>query len=80
MKVAFISKESIQGKDGRKWVKFSGFTKEGSICEVFVDAETGAKYEEQFRMNDMSAVFDKCDLTDVSFNQRGRFESAETVE
>lgn len=79
MKVAFINKEDIQGKDGRKWVKFSGFTKEGSICEIFTDAETGKKHEENIRLNDMSKVFENCDLTDVSFNQRGRFEDAEPV-
>lgn len=80
MKVAFINKEEIKGKDGRKWVKFSGFTKDGSICEIFTDAETGTKYESEIRLNDMSKVFENCDLTDVSFNQRGRFEEAEAVQ
>jgi hypothetical protein len=80
MRLLVISKVDIKGKDQREWVKFYGLSAKAEIVESFMPKaqyETlGFPADSFLSVSDIEAMFKEYKSVNVSFDSRGRVESA----
>jgi len=76
MRIALTALEEITGKDGREWVRVSGFAKSGKSIKAFMPA---TKFKASTEAPDLDAValaMDALPRISVEFDEDGRVEEA----
>lgn len=75
MKVAVISIDEIQGKDGRSWARIHGFTKKGKAIKAFTEAKNVELPESALPDKaQVQTAFGSLPTIEVDFNEDGRVE------